>query len=878
MSQLAKFAEKQPVLWLVLSLALIAAAVLSLPHQSSLKLQMFLPLHTAMEVFSIVVAMLIFTISINSYAQNASANQVLLSSAFLVVGLLDFGHMLSYTGMPDFVTPSGRGKAIHFWLAARWVAALALLAVAILPWRKGVTRPGQVGILVLGVFSTTAIYWVILFHPAELPRFFDPTTGLSPLKRGMEYLIVGIHAVTAIIFYRRRQEAFHPYNFKQLFAAVAIMGLGELFFAAYFTVTDIPSLLGHVYKVIAYYLLYRAIFAQAICTPYRLLSELQYRNELILNAAGDGICGLDNEGKIRFINPTGADMLGYRVEQLLGQAFHGVAYQPKPDDGHHPASACPILAALEHATHYRGEGEVFWRGDGSRFPVEYTCTPIFDRESEVCMVVTFSDISERKRTADLIADLYNNAPNGYHSLDAQGMIVHINDTELAWLGYRRDEVVGKMTLPQLLTQEGARCFHESFPLFKTRGYVTNLSQEMVRKDGSILPVLLSATSIRDKQGEFVMSRSVVIDMTERRQVERKLRDSEERFRTLFGGIQDAILVIPLLGPTATGNFIEVNDVACQMLGYPRDVLLKMTIADIDDPYDGADPAPLLERLMAGERVIFETVHRTREGEKIAVEVRATPFLLAGSPVIMSVIRDITERRRMEREARVAHQRLRELATHLETVREEEKASIAREIHDDLGGTLTALKMDLEWLFSKLPIDATTSLPRDHAKSIAQLLDNAFGVTRRIINELRPSILDDGGLFAAIEWQCEQFQKRTNIECRVSYEDAPVELNQKQSITLFRILQEALTNVIRHSGATQVDISFRHNGTTAALRISDNGRGLDRGCRDAAHHYGIRGMFERANSLDGYVRIDSPVSGGLTVIAILPLQNETTEAG
>ena len=235
-----------------------------------------------------------------------------------------------------------------------------------------------------------------------------------------------------------------------------------------------------------------------------------------------------------------------------------------------------------------------------------------------------------------------------------------------------------------------------------------------------------------------------------------------------------------------------------------------------------------------------------------------------SVVGMALATYITERNLAERQ-------LRDLSAHLQNVREEEKANIAREIHDDLGGTLTAIKMDIYWLTRGLPAGKESTPLLERIESMSQLLDNAVDVTRRIISDLRPTILDDLGLLAAIEWQAAQFQKRTGIECRVNCIEDKGSLDKQRSIALFRIFQEALTNVVRHSGASRVEVEFHHGEEEAALSISDNGRGMP-GERTviASGSYGIRGMFERIGQLGGRIKFDSPPGGGLNVAVVLPL--------
>lgn len=224
---------------------------------------------------------------------------------------------------------------------------------------------------------------------------------------------------------------------------------------------------------------------------------------------------------------------------------------------------------------------------------------------------------------------------------------------------------------------------------------------------------------------------------------------------------------------------------------------------------------------------------------------------------------------------MTHQ-LRNFSTHLQHVREEEKASFAREIHDDLGGILTVLKMKTHWLKNKLSESAEVAEASKDVDEISQLLDNATNVMRGIITGLRPTVLDDLGLLAALEWQAAQFHKHTGIACRVncvcekSEYCSAIALDKQRSIALFRISQEALTNVARHSGATKVGIEFLRNDEEVVLSIIDNGRGIKDCQTDASRSYGILGMRERATQLGGKINFETPPGGGFIVTVTLPL--------
>jgi len=241
---------------------------------------------------------------------------------------------------------------------------------------------------------------------------------------------------------------------------------------------------------------------------------------------------------------------------------------------------------------------------------------------------------------------------------------------------------------------------------------------------------------------------------------------------------------------------------------------------------------------------------------------------------VGIFSDISERKAGE-------QQLRKLTAHIQTAREEEKTRISREIHDDLGGTLTALKMETYRLAGKLSGNEQTAPLLEHVESMTQLIDNAVGVTRRVISDLHPTILDDLGLVAALEWQCGQFNKLTGIACEVfgaGDKDDECKLDKTAAINLFRIFQEALTNVAQHSGATRVNAEFHQGDDEIVMTISDNGRGLPEGHVSAQNSYGMRGMRERVEQLDGQILFDKPPGGGLRLTVILPVADRHNKEG
>jgi signal transduction histidine kinase len=304
---------------------------------------------------------------------------------------------------------------------------------------------------------------------------------------------------------------------------------------------------------------------------------------------------------------------------------------------------------------------------------------------------------------------------------------------------------------------------------------------------------------------------------------------------------------------------------------PKDIVGKYcptVIHGLDKPIDACPLEEAAERNQAVEREILDP------GSKLWVRSAIYPTrgsTADGRRIFLHMIADITDRKQAEEQLRTSREQLRELSLHLESTREEERTNVAREIHDELGQTLTGLKIDLSWLTKRLA--GEQGLLPEKMKTMNELVDRAIQRVKKISGELRPGALDDLGIAAALEWQASEFEKIAEIKCEFSSDPEDIVLDSARSTAIFRIFQEALTNVARHAKATKVKATLREKTSKIVLRIRDNGKGIEKNQIDSPKAFGIMGMRERARALGGKVEITGSPGRGTTVAVSIPLTNQ-----
>ncbi len=393
----------------------------------------------------------------------------------------------------------------------------------------------------------------------------------------------------------------------------------------------------------------------------------------------------------------------------------------------------------------------------------------------------------------------------------------------------------------------------------------------------------------------------------------QLQDREERFRLLVEGVRE----YAIFGLDPVGHITTWNVGAQRLKGYRADEAIGKHFSIFYLPEDVRQGKPeqrLIEAASNGQSIdegwrlrkdgtrffayAVITAVRDPEGElrgfvrltrdlteqrekeqalrkaKEELELRVERRTAELSQANVELRTEVAVRQRVQEQFRHSLDQLRELAARVHSSREEERKRIAREIHDEFGQACTALRIDLSLLSRR--ISARQKKLRDKAQSAIRIVDDLIQSMRRMASDLRPSTLDDLGLPAAIEWQAQQFEERTGIQCLVTIPNEQVELDSERATTLFRIFQETLTNVARHAEATNVHTQLQRESDFLVLRIQDNGKGFDPRQTHGNKTLGLLGMKERAILVGGDLRVDGRIGLGVTVTVRVPVSSPVKE--
>jgi PAS domain S-box-containing protein len=585
-------------------------------------------------------------------------------------------------------------------------------------------------------------------------------------------------------------------------------------------------------------------------------SHDQYR--ALFEQASDPIMVTDFKGKFIDVNTSFCDMFGYTKEEL--QQMH-VRDMIDPEDLKLKPMRFDLLAAGEHIFSERR----MIKKDGTVILVEANVKKCMDDR----VIAIARDITERKRIGDLLLkeknlsdSIIKSLPGIFYLIDADGNHIRWNKNLETVSGYAPAEIPaqGHMIADadlEKVKETVIRVFEEGYAAVEARAKT---------KDGRLIPYLFTGVAIEYEDKPCLIG--VGIDISSQKEAQETIHLSNERYDMVAKATNDAIWDWDLITNQVTRNSKRLET----LFGYKG-----WEAGEVDKQWNrAAHPQDWVEvtrkrnlLLTDPSQNYWEDEYRflRTDGEYAYVYDRA--YILRdenGMAVRMiGASQDITERKKAEAELKEKNAELKKLSAYLQDVREKERKYIAREIHDELGQLASALKIDIDWLNIKFTgLEESVQKRIDHANRTIEVL---ISTVRKIASSLRPSILDDFGLIAALQWHCNEFQLLNGIQCKfeVGFDDKGLALEIKTE--LFRMAQESLTNVMRHSGATRVRVSLTEDAKHIYLTVTDNGKGFDTG--QQKNTLGLIGLRERAQSVKGQLNVTSEPGKGTVVSAVIP---------
>jgi len=598
-----------------------------------------------------------------------------------------------------------------------------------------------------------------------------------------------------------------------------------------------------------------------------------------------GMTIIDLNSRFLNVNQAFCSMLGYTKEELTGRTFAEITHPEdveKNRDLTQQAFQGSIPSFRFEKRYVAKDGRIVW--------ANLAAALIRDSEGRILHGLgMLEDITERKRAEEELrlseekfAKAFRASPAALSlSRFSDGRLLEVNDTFLSMFEYKREEVIGKTSLElNLWVDPGDRTW--LVEELQRSGRTRNKEIRHWSSSGRMLNVLSSAETL--DLGGVPCLLATFVDITQAKEAQEALRLSEHRYRDFISHSNEGVWRVELEQPIPVdlpveesverflryGYLAECNQAQARNLGFAStDDLIGKRLGDLISSSDEERLDSFRSAVRGGwQNRTVEFQGRDREGNPKFLLRTETPIVEQDRLVrVWGITRDLTELKRAEEQVHHAFEQLRALAARLQNIREEERKRVAREIHDELGQALTAIKIDLISLIRDLPPGSRPPEPRTEA--LLKLVDGTILAVRRISTDLRPGILDDLGLVATVEWAGEEFEARTGTRCQLTLPPDDLDIDPERATAVFRIFQETLTNVARHAEASAVEVRLTEEGGDLILEVHDNGKGIPEERLSTGRSLGILGMRERAVLLGGDLTIRGIPGAGTTVSVRIP---------
>jgi PAS domain S-box-containing protein len=479
---------------------------------------------------------------------------------------------------------------------------------------------------------------------------------------------------------------------------------------------------------------------------------------------------------------------------------------------------------------------------------------------------------ELKRTKEYLENVIENSADAIGIVDRHGKFILWNRRSAEIYGYELDELAGKVAFD---LYEDPEELDRMLRRLRRNELVREFEILMKKRDGSVVPMDISLSLLKDEAGKTIGSVCVARDLSERKRSELALKAARDELSRYSKNLERQVRertreITGILEYTPSVVYIKDKDGRYSLVNSRFEELYRINGGYVCGKTDhDLFPVEVADRLRASD---IETLSKRRpcqveeavprnDGSHTYLSVKFPLYDELGEPTsVCGISTDITELKKVQ-------DKLRLLSASIMNSQEKERTAIARELHDELGQVLTALRMDSAWLQKRLEERDATACER--ARAMCRLVDKTIDDVRNIALRLRPGVLDDLGLIAALEWFAADFEKRTEIVCVFRHLNVR-KVDNIVATAAYRIVQEALTNVARHASATRVDVTLKGQGKLLLLTVVDNGVGFEVGRIDGAEALGIAGMRERATLAGGGMEIRSRPGKGVRMECKLPV--------
>lgn len=571
----------------------------------------------------------------------------------------------------------------------------------------------------------------------------------------------------------------------------------------------------------------------------------------ILDRITDGFIAVDNNYVYTYANKKIGEMTGKKPEELIGKKVWEVFPDAVGSKTYHA-----FLRAMEQQEYItitdHFEPLQLWQ-ENHIYPSRKGLS-VFIRDISARMRAE-KEIDKVRSLADKLID---SLPGVFYFYDENGKFIRWNQQFEEVTGYSGEEIA-EMHPSEFFAKDQKEYIVERITNVFEHGE-NDAEADLLHKNGTRTPHYFKAIRLEYDGRPCLLGTG--ISVTEKKKAEEELKLSEQKYRLLFHSNPLAMWMLSL----PDYQIIETNESALIQYGYTREEFLAMDVYRLR-------PAEDLDRFKQYVDTGFRGIHyagiwrhQKKDGTIIYVNIVTHDTWYEGKSVRLVLANEVTERYLAEERLKESYESIKRLTEHLNSVREQERLHIAREIHDELGQLLTVLKMDVSWLNKKL--QAAPEPVKEKLADLISLLDTTVKTVRRISSELRPSLIDDLGLVAAMEWHMEEFQKRSGIDCQARLPENELNLSDNVKIGLYRILQESLTNVARHSQAKKVVVKLQKTDNQLILTVEDDGIGFDEANRNKKT-LGLVGARERAEGLGGSYSIQGFPGQGTRVQVAIP---------